>query len=97
MAWPAPRRTQLRWLALPVVLLPLGWLLFTGLGHDPREIPSPLVGHALPPFSGETLDGAAFSSSQLAGRPTVVNVWASWCPTCVDEHPVLLEAATRHT
>lgn len=87
---------SLRWLALPLVLVPLGWLLFTGLGRDPREIPSPLIGHPLPSFSATTLDGETFSSTSLAGRPAIVNVWASWCPPCVDEHPVLLDTAARH-
>jgi cytochrome c biogenesis protein CcmG/thiol:disulfide interchange protein DsbE len=82
-----------RWLALPVVLVPVAWLLFTGLGRDPHEIPSPLIGHPLPAFTATTLDGTTFSSAKLAGRPAVVNVWASWCAPCIDEHPVLLEAA----
>ena len=86
---------SLRWLALPLVLVPLGWLLFTGLGRDPRQIPSPLIGHPLPSFTATTLDGQSFSSSTLRGRPAIVNVWASWCPPCVDEHPVLLEAAAQ--
>lgn len=92
----AAPRLPLRWLILPVVLVPLGWLLFTGLGRDPREIPSPLIGHPLPSFSATTLEGGTFSSEQLAGRPAIINVWASWCPPCVDEHPVLLDTATRH-
>ena len=86
----------LRWLVLPIVLVPLGWLLFTGLGRDPRDIASPLIGHPLPAFTATTLDGEAFSSAQLTGKPAIVNVWASWCPPCVDEHPVLLDTATRH-
>ena len=91
------RRPPLRWLALPLVLLPLGWLLFTGLGSDPRVIPSPLVGKPLPTFSGTTLDGGEFSSADLVGKPAVVNFWASYCiPSCVDEHPVLLDLAARH-
>lgn len=86
---------SLRWLALPLVLVPLGWLLFTGLGRDPRQIPSPLIGHPLPTFSATTLDGETFKSASLAGRPAIVNVWASWCPPCVDEHSVLLELAAQ--
>jgi cytochrome c biogenesis protein CcmG/thiol:disulfide interchange protein DsbE len=93
----ASLRRSLRWLALPVVLVPLGWLLFTGLGNDPRAIPSPLVGKPMPSFAGTTLDGGEFSSADLVGRPAVVNFWASYCiPSCVDEHPVLLDLAARH-
>lgn len=91
-----PRWTLARWLALPLVVVPLGWLLFTGLGRDPRVIPSPLVGHPLPSFAAIALDGTTFSSDQLAGRPAIVNVWASWCNPCVDEHPVLLDTAAHH-
>jgi cytochrome c biogenesis protein CcmG/thiol:disulfide interchange protein DsbE len=93
----APRRSLVRWVALPLVLVPLGWLLFTGLGSDPRIIPSPLVGKPMPVFVGATLDGGQFSSAALLGKPTVVNFWASYCiPSCVDEHPVLLELAAEH-
>ena len=90
------RSLPLRWLVVPIVVLPLGWLLFTGLGSDPRVIPSPLVGHALPSFAATTLEGTAFSSAQLAGKAAIVNVWASWCPPCVEEHPVLVDAAAAH-
>ncbi|MEP7041236.1 MAG: redoxin family protein [Chloroflexota bacterium] len=91
------RGSMLRWLALPLILLPLGWLLFTGLGGDPRNLPSPLVGKPIPAFVGTTLDGEQFSSSDLAGKPAVINFWASYCiPSCVDEHPVLLDLAARH-
>ena len=85
-----------RWLLVPLLVLPLGWLLFTGLGRDPRLIPSPLVGQPLPSISGTTLDGEQFSSASLAGRPAVINVWASWCAPCVTEHPLLLDLARDH-
>ena len=93
---PLTSTRTLRWLVLPIVLVPLGWLLFTGLGRDPREIPSPLIGHPLPSFSATTLAGETFSSASLRGRPVIVNVWASWCPPCVDEHPVLLATSATH-
>jgi cytochrome c biogenesis protein CcmG/thiol:disulfide interchange protein DsbE len=91
------RMTPLRWLALPVVLVPLAWLLFSGLGRDPRQIPSPLVGKPLPTLSGTTLAGDALSTDDLLGTPLVVNLWASWCiPACVDEQPVLMAAVRAH-
>ncbi|HEX6139437.1 MAG TPA: DsbE family thiol:disulfide interchange protein [Candidatus Limnocylindria bacterium] len=85
-----------RWLVVPVLVVPLGWVLFAGIGKDPREIPSPLIGKPLPAFSATTLDGAPFETDALAGRPALVNVWASWCAPCVEEHPLLLDAAARH-
>lgn len=91
------RLPWLRWLLVPLVVLPLGWLLFTGLGRDPRLIPSPLVGQPMPAFTGTTLEGDKFSSADLAGKPAVINFWASYCiPSCVDEHPVLLDLAARY-
>jgi cytochrome c biogenesis protein CcmG/thiol:disulfide interchange protein DsbE len=86
-----------RFVVVPLLVLPIGWLLFTGLGRDPRLIPSPLVGRQLPTISGTTVDGKAFSSASLAGRPAIINVWASWCvPACVTEHPLLLDVASHH-
>lgn len=86
-----------RWLIVPLLAIPLGWVLFTGLGRDPSEIPSPLVGKPMPAFSLPALDGQMLDSSQLAGTPTVINFWASWCiPQCVEEHPVLMDLAARY-
>lgn len=80
----------IRWLIVPALVLPIAWLLFTGFGRDPREIASPLIGQPAPSWTLPTLDGGTLSSDELAGRPYVVNFWASWCiPACVDEHPVL--------
>jgi cytochrome c biogenesis protein CcmG/thiol:disulfide interchange protein DsbE len=86
----------LRWIAVPLLVLPVTWLLFTGLGRDPRDIPSPLVGKPLPAFAATTLEGEEFSSTTLAGQPALVNIWASWCDPCVDEHPLLLAAAVAY-
>jgi cytochrome c biogenesis protein CcmG, thiol:disulfide interchange protein DsbE len=83
----------LRWLLVPLVVIPVGWLLLTGFGRDPREVASPLVGNPAPSWEATTLGGETLSSADLAGRPYVVNFWASWClPACADEHPVLADA-----
>ena len=88
---------RLRWLLVPLLVVPLGWLLFTGFGRDPREVASPLIGRAAPEWTLTTLDGGRLASDDLRGRPYVLNFWASWCiPACVDEHPVLADAHERH-
>jgi cytochrome c biogenesis protein CcmG/thiol:disulfide interchange protein DsbE len=88
---------RLRWLLVPLLVVPLAWLLFTGFGHDPREVASPLIGKPAPEWRLDTIDGGSLSSEELAGRPYVVNFWASWCiPECVNEHPVLAAAHERY-
>jgi cytochrome c biogenesis protein CcmG/thiol:disulfide interchange protein DsbE len=88
---------RLRWLLVPILVVPLGWVLFTGFGRDPRAVASPLIGRPAPEWTLSTLDGGQLSSADLAGRPYVVNFWASWCvPACVEEHPVLAAAHERH-
>jgi len=85
-----------RWLLVPLLAVPLSWILFQGLGRDPRTIPSPLIGKPLPALAGPTLDGGTFDAASLAGRAAVVNVWASWCVECADEHPLLMDLQRQH-
>lgn len=88
---------QLRWVVVPIVVVPLAWLLFTGFGRDPRAVASPLIGQPAPSWTATTLDGETLSSADLVGRPYLVNFWASWCiPACVEEHPILADAHERH-
>ena len=68
-------------------------VLAVGLTLNPRELPSPLLGKPvprfeLPPVRGRTL---GLSSADLKGDVSLVNVFASWCVACKDEHPLLLE------
>lgn len=83
---------------LPVVLfLALGVLLAAGLkiADHKTEIPSPLIGKKMPEFTLPVLgqDGTTISSQDLLGKPFLLNVWASWCPTCRYEHPVITDLA----
>jgi cytochrome c biogenesis protein CcmG, thiol:disulfide interchange protein DsbE len=79
-------------LAIFVVLLVL---LGVGLKLDPREVPSPLIGKPAPHFELPELHQAAktFSERDMLGKVWVLNVWASWCVSCREEHPVLLDLA----
>jgi cytochrome c biogenesis protein CcmG, thiol:disulfide interchange protein DsbE len=69
--------------------------LFKGLYLDPHEVPSPLVGKPAPAFQAPILGeaGKTFNSTDMKGQVWLLNVWASWCGACKDEHPVLMEMA----
>ncbi len=69
--------------------------LAMGLMHDPREVPSPLIGKPAPAFTLPQLHDATknFSVVDMTGRVWLLNVWASWCVSCREEHPVLVELA----
>lgn len=73
----------------------IGMLVFLGVGLklDPREVPSPLIDKPAPAFSLQTLDtpSRVLSSKDMLGQVWLLNVWASWCSGCREEHPVLVE------
>lgn len=73
----------------------LGLLLAYGLKLDPRKIPSPLVNKPLPAFSLPTLADPKqlLANTDLKGKVVLINVWASWCVACKQEHPVLMALA----
>ena len=88
---------MLRYLILiPVALfLVLVAFLAIGLTRDPHEVPSPLINKAAPAFRLPQLKDPTktFSAEDMRGKVWVLNVWASWCVTCRDEHPLLIEYA----
>lgn len=64
-----------------------------GLTRDPREVPSVLIGKpvpqfALPPVQGRSL---GLATKDLTGEVSLVNVFASWCVACREEHPLLMQ------
>ncbi|MEO7916106.1 MAG: DsbE family thiol:disulfide interchange protein [Dokdonella sp.] len=76
-----------------VVLVALfGFGIRWNMHHDQREVPSPLIGKPAPTFSLPVFgdDGRRYGSSELKGQPYVINVFASWCIACRDEHPLLM-------
>ena len=81
-------------IAIVVGFFALVILLAVGLSRDPREVPSPLVGKPAPAFELPRLGSAErFSPKDMQGKVWLFNVWASWCVSCRDEHPVLVDFA----
>ncbi len=81
---------------IPLVLfLVLGVFLAIGLSRDPHEIPSPLINKPAPAFQLTQLKDPSktFSAAEMKGKVWVLNVWASWCFSCREEHPLLLQYA----
>lgn len=83
---------------LPLVIFSLlAVLLAVGLNLNPRDIPSPFIGKPAPAFSAAKLTAPAetLSNADLKGQVWLFNVWASWCVSCREEHPVLNELAQQ--
>lgn len=81
---------------IPLVLfVVLVVFLAIGLKHDPHEIPSPLINKPAPAFQLSQLKDPSkdFSAGEMKGKVWLLNVWASWCLSCREEHPLLLEYA----
>jgi len=82
--------------AVPLLLFAM-LVVFLGIGlnRDPRLVPSPLIGKPAPQFSLGTLatPETLLKREDLLGRPYLLNVWASWCAQCREEHPLLLDLA----
>jgi cytochrome c biogenesis protein CcmG, thiol:disulfide interchange protein DsbE len=85
-------------LFIPLSFLILAGILFWGLYRDPKEVPSPLIGKPAPAFTLPQLGNpsATFSTADMKGKVWLMNVWASWCPNCKDEHPVLLDLQKKN-
>jgi cytochrome c biogenesis protein CcmG/thiol:disulfide interchange protein DsbE len=86
---------MLRYLIPLALFLVMVVFLAIGLGRDPHEVPSPLINKAAPTFRLPQLKepSKTFSAEDLRGKVWVLNVWASWCVSCRDEHPLLIEYA----
>jgi peroxiredoxin len=97
-----------RWNTLLLATLLLGGLYIaaTRVGPEPpvalsgpREAaatPAPRVGHPAPDFTLARLDGAQVRLADLRGQVVLINVWATWCPPCRAEMPMIQEAYERY-
>ena len=74
-------------------------MLGIGLRLDPRDVPSPLVGKPAPLFSLPQIHAPEqkFSPKDMLGKVWLLNVWASWCVSCRQEHPVLVQLSKSKT
>ena len=85
---------------VPLVLAAALFGVFAlGLGRDPSIVPSPLIGKPVPTFALPPIEGRSdsLSSADLRGQVSLVNVFASWCVACRDEHPLLMRLKEERT
>ena len=94
LSWNAHRQPRGRWLrVLPVaVFAALCVLFFFALDNDPQKLPSALVGRPLPEFELPGLPDPekTYRAADVIGKPFLLNVWATWCPSCRVEHATLV-------
>ena len=80
-----------------IIFIIVAGFLYVGLGLKPREVPSPFINKPAPDFQLQNLHSMneLFSNNDMKGKVWLLNVWASWCVACRQEHPVLIEMARR--
>jgi cytochrome c biogenesis protein CcmG/thiol:disulfide interchange protein DsbE len=88
---------HVRYLVPMGILLVLLYFLRAGLSLNPKEVPSPLIGKPAPEFSLPRLDQPEqrISRADMVGQVWMLNVWASWCAACRQEHPLLVQYAQQ--
>jgi cytochrome c biogenesis protein CcmG/thiol:disulfide interchange protein DsbE len=86
-----------RYLLPLAIFLLIVFFLWRGLGLNPRAVPSPLIGKPAPAFTVPLLSDPSqtLSAKELRGQVYLLNVWGSWCVSCREEHPMLVELAQR--
>lgn len=88
---------NLRYLLPLIIFIVVAVFLYRGLSLNPREVPSPFINKPAPDFSLQKLDNMSeqFSNKDMLGKVWLLNVWASWCVACRQEHPLLVQMARR--
>ncbi len=83
--------------AFLVLIALLGFGIWWSTWHLPREVPTPLLNKPAPAFSLPRLDAPQqrLTKADMLGQPYLINVFASWCFACGEEHPVLMAYASR--
>ncbi|MGB3427937.1 MAG: DsbE family thiol:disulfide interchange protein [Burkholderiaceae bacterium] len=94
---PVEPKSKLRFLIPLALFIVLAGFLMRGLFLNPREVPSPLINKPAPKFSLTQLGqpDRPFGPQDMKGQVWLLNVWASWCVACRQEHPLLVELAKR--
>lgn len=90
-------------LFIPLIVFVLLALVFFGVerrvqqgSYSPTELPSALIGRSMPGFSLPDLKTAALrTEADIVGQIVLLNVWATWCPSCHFEHPFLMTLAAQ--
>ena len=90
-------RPYLKYLLPLAIFFVLVGFFVVGLKLDPRVVPSPLINKPAPAFQlpqmGEA--GKSVSTADMRGKVWLLNVWASWCTACREEHPLLMDMSRR--
>ena len=88
---------MIRFLIPALLFLVLTGFLFVGLYKDPSLIPSPLIGKPIPTFATSTLrdSGKIITDKDIQGDYALINVWATWCAACKQEHAALVYLASK--
>ena len=88
---------NLRYLIPLVIFIIVSGFLYKGLSLNPHEVPSPFINKPAPDFKLQQLANMSeqFSNKDMLGKVWLLNVWASWCVACREEHPVLIQMSRQ--
>ncbi|WP_455210082.1 DsbE family thiol:disulfide interchange protein [Kaarinaea lacus] len=88
---------NIRFLIPLIIFIVVAAFLYKGLSLNPREVPSPFINKPAPDFALQKLDNMSeqFSNKDMLGKVWLLNVWASWCVACRQEHPLLVQMSRR--